>query len=104
LTTNSVTFSGTNTIEAVAISKPNRAKQIINKQTSGTALFFHIRATGDTHVTVSLNEATLEVPVSTEWQKYAVVYDTPADTIQIQFSNFPVGNNVYIRDVVLVDK
>jgi len=103
-TTNSVTFSGTNTIAAVAISKPNSAKQIINKQTSGTALFFHIRATGDTHVTVSLNEATLEVPVSTEWQKYAVVYDTPTDTIQIQFSNFPVGNNVYIRDVVLVDK
>lgn len=102
--TSAVTLSGTNTITAVSISLPNSAKQILNKQVPGAVLLFKIRADNNTHVKASLNEYTLEIPVNNEWQKYAIVYDRPADTIQVQFSDFPVNKNVYIKDILLLDK
>jgi len=102
--TNGVTFTGTNTITIMATSPNNSGMQTLHKQVQGAALLFYIRADENAQIGVSLNNNTMDVPVTTEWQKYAVVYDSPADTVQIQFSNFPVENNVYIRDVVLVDK
>jgi len=102
--TSGITLSGTDMVTAVALSSPNSAKQILHKQVQGTVLLFHIRADSNTHIMVTLNDRVLEVPVNTEWQKYAVVYDRSVDTVQIQFSEFPINKNVYIKDIVLVDK
>lgn len=102
--TSGVTFTGTNTITVVAISSNNSGTQTLHKQVQGTVLIFRIRANENARIGVSLNNNTMDVPVTTEWQKYAVVYDSPADTVQVRFYNFPINNNVYIKDIVLLDK
>jgi len=102
--TNGVTFTGTSTITAIALSPNNSGIQELHKKVQGVVLLFYIRANEKTQIGVSLNEHTLDLPVSTEWQKYAIIYDSPTNIIRIQFSDFPINNNIYIKDIVLIDR
>jgi len=102
--TNGVIFTGTGTIAAVATASDNSGTQTLHKQIQNAVLLFHIRADNTTQIGVSLNEHSMNIPVSTEWQKYAVVYNKTTDTIQIQFNDFPIDNNVYIKNIILLDK
>jgi len=99
-----IALSGTTTLTISATNTTNYMQQIVNKQVVGAVLLFNVRAVGSTRIVVSLNDHTMIVPVSTEWQTYAIVNDKPANTIQVKFSDFPVRKDVYISGIVLLDK
>jgi len=95
---------GDKAIAVIVLVPDNSGIQELHKKVQGVALLFYIRANEKTQIGVSLNEHTLDLPVSTEWQKYTVIYDSPTNIIRIQFSDFPINNNIYIKDIVLIDR